>query len=840
MLMTFYTRTVEDTLSDLETSQKGLSTQEATRRLYRDGENSIRVKGEPLWKIIIEPFANVFVGVLLVAAVLSIVNDHAIDAIIIGVIIGVSALIYYVQQYATDRVLRALKKHDEQQAQTYRDGKLLSVPSQFLVVGDIVVVSEGEKVPADGRLIHAENVRTDEAMLTGESLPVNKHVHTLQGEHPVYEQRNMLFQGSFLVAGKGIMVVTTTGANTEFGKLAELAVPSHAQSPVQQKINQAITVIVAGVALVSVAVFALAIYRGIETTEALRFVMALAVAAIPEGLPVAITVVLVLGMRRLAAYRALARSMKAIESIGVITTIASDKTGTLTQNKLRVQEVWQPGRQSDIQQWSQLVVQMRDGVSSDPLDTALHEYTAHQSHIEGRTLHSAIPFDQAAAMSANVWQVGGRYEVAIKGAPEKLISHAYKKTSDTYKQAEHALHSFAALGYRVIAVGKIVQLHTPPTSFEDIKLGDIHFIGLLAVADELRPEAAQSIAKARAAGITVRMITGDHAETAYAIGKKIGLCEHREQVLDCRAIDTMSDLELKERVADTKVFARVVPEAKHRILSILKIADITAMTGDGVNDVPALTNAHVGIAMGSGSQIAKDAGDIVLLDDNFSTIVRAVEGGRTIIDNIRRLLSYVLTTSLGGVMTMIGALVLNLPLPVVAVQILWINLVTDTLFAIPLGLEKAEENVMQRPPRGVHQPLLDRHLIERMILIGLIMAVSVIVLFWWFLQWHSVEYARTIAFATLVVMQWANAFNSRSEFVSLLRRVRVKNTPFYIGFLMAAVLQTLALFGPLAGFLYAVPVTLYDVTVSCLVGFAIIIVSGETHKLYTRKRLHRA
>lgn len=839
MVMTFYTRTVEDTLSDLETSQKGLSTQEATRRLYRDGENSIRVKGEPIWKIIIEPFANVFVGVLLVAAVLSIVNDHAVDAIIIGLIIGVSALIYYVQQYATDRVLRALKKHDEQQVQTYRDGAIISVPSQHLVVGDIVVVAEGEKVPADGRIIHAENVRTDEAMLTGESLPVNKHVHALEGDHPVYEQRNMLFQGSFVVAGKAVMVVTTTGVNTEFGKLAELAVPSHNQSPVQHKINQAITVIVIGVGLVSVAVFALALYRGIETTEALRFVMALAVAAIPEGLPVAITVVLVLGMRRLAVYKALARSMKAIETIGVITTIASDKTGTLTQNKLRVQEVWQPNRHVDIHSWSQSVVQMRDGVTSDPLDTALHEYTKSLSTIEGRTLHGTIPFDQAAAMSANVWKVGNHFEVAVKGAPEKLISHAYKASDDNHKKAEHALHSFAAMGYRVIAVGSIGGLTKPPESFQDIQLDKLSLVGLIAVADELRPEAAKSIAEARAAGITVRMITGDHSETAFAIGKKIGLCEHRDQVLDCRAIDKMSDLELKERVADTRVFARVVPEAKHRILTVLKIADITAMTGDGVNDVPALTNAHVGIAMGSGSQIAKDAGDIVLLDDNFSTIVRAVEGGRTIIDNIRRMLAYVLTTSLGGVMTMIGALVLNLPLPVVAVQILWVNLVTDTLFAIPLGLEKAEENVMQRPPRGVNQPLLDRHYIERMILLALVMAVTVLVIFWWFLQDNSIDYARTIAFGALVVMQWANALNSRSEYMSLWRRLRVKNTPFYVGFTIAAMLQTIALFGPLAAFLYVVPVDFVDVTVACLVGFAIIIVFGEIHKALTRMRLHR-
>jgi Ca2+-transporting ATPase len=440
-----------------------------------------------------------------------------------------------------------------------------------------------------------------------------------------------------------------------------------------------------------------------------------------------------------------------------------------------------------------------------------------------------------AAMSGNVWQTDDHYQLVVKGAPEKIIKHSLSGDDVGMAAAEKALHHLTGLGYRVIALAEIPAIQKIPDSFDDIALDDMHFIGLLAVADELRPEAARAINTAQAAGITVRMITGDHAETAYAIGKKLGLVTRRDQVMDCRTIDSLGDKELVQKVTDITVFARVIPEAKHRILTILKTSHITAMTGDGVNDVPALTNAHVGVAMGSGSQIAKEAGDIVLLDDNFASIVKAVEGGRVINDNIRRMLFYLLATSLGGVTIMIGALVAGMPLPIVAVQVLWINLVTDTVFAIPIGVEPAEDRVMQRPPRRADQPILDGALLQRLFIVAATMAAIGLATFWYFLQSHSIDYARTIAFTTLVVMQWANAVNARSEFASLANRIRVPNIAFSVGFVVAIILQLLALFGPLAGPLYVVPVDLIDIIVAPLIGFALIILVSELHKWYSRR-----
>lgn len=842
MATNWYQSTVEDALSRLNSSEHGLSSNEAMKRLAQYGPNELTVERQSLWRVIIEPFANIFVGVLVVAAILSVATGHAIDAAIIIAIIVVSAVIYYVQSYSTQRVLRALSQHDAQTVSVLRDNETVRIPSEELTPGDVVRLTEGEKVPADGRLLHVDNVRADESMLTGESLPVTKHVHALTDEHPIYERANILFQGSYVVSGRALLVVTETADNTEFGHLAKLAAPTSEPSPAQQKIDSLVSKLIGIIVIVVFLAFVGALLRGMELFEALRFVMSLAVAAVPEGLPVAVTVVLVLGMRQLAKYNALARSMKAIENIGIVTAIASDKTGTLTKNKLSVQEIWSADKAvTKLPKVIQLSVNHSDGGLADPLDVALHDYVTAEdiSDPKGTTLHTRFSFEQKLAMSGNVWQTGERYFAVIKGAPEHIIRHCHREGSLEYKHAETQLHHFTALGYRVIGFGVIQDLKTAPESLEKMPFSHMKFIGLVAIADELRPEAKRSIQAAARAGVSVHMITGDHAETAFAIGKQLGLVAKREQVMDCRAIESMSDKQLQKQVEDIRVFARVIPEAKHRILTILKTDNIVAMTGDGVNDVPALTNAHVGIAMGSGSQIAKESGDIVLLDDNFATIVTAIEGGRTIFDNIRRMLLFLLTTTFAGVTTIMTALIIGLPLPLVAVQILWINLVTDTIFAIPLGLEPAENDVMKRPPRPADKAILERHMIERVLLVGVAMAAVTLLSFSYFLDRYSLEYAQTIAFTTLVVAQWANALNVRSEFSSFTSRLRRYNLPLLFGALFAISLQLLVLFGPLAPALHTVPVALSEIALSCAVVVAVVLGVGEAHKRYWRARLHR-
>jgi len=833
--MLYYQEKTEDVLKALDSTDDGITSQEFKERLKRYGPNSIRVKTEPLWRKIIEPFMNAFMWVLFVAAIISYLKDERLDAVIITVIISITATIYYVQRFSTERILRALQKHEQQTVEVIRDGKTVSVSAERLVPGDILLLHEGEKIPADGRLIHSDGLRVDESLLTGESLPISKQVLPLKNEREVYEQNNMVFQGAYVVAGEARVVVTTTGNKTQFGMLAALSSQAETSSPVQKKVDKLLGQVIVAVLIIAALAFCLATYRGMEVTEALRFVLVLAVSAVPEGLPVAISVILVLGMRRMAKYKALVRSMQAIENTGVITTIATDKTGTLTKNQLSVQEVWQPDEHADPETFNKLILLAANhngnSKSHDPLDKAMlmhaQKTKAHLAKDEVEVTN--MPFDHRFAMSGNVWSGKTGHFLALKGAPEHIMERC-KLTKTESLQAHHNLLSLTGQGFRVIALA-YMKLPGAIESLEELPKKGIEFAGFIAVADELRPAAKSAIASAQAAGVTVRMITGDHFETAYAIGKQLGMVEHRNQVFDSREMTKMSDKQLEKVIKDIRVFARVVPENKFRILSLLKKHDITAMTGDGVNDVPALTNAHIGIAMGSGTQIAKEAGDIVLLDNDFRSIISAIREGRIIFNNMRRMLFYLFATSSGEVLTLVGALLIGLPLPVIAVQILWINLVTDTAMVIPLGLEPGEKKVMQRKPRKPTDPILDPFIISRMILIAFTMAVTTLLTFKYFLEIYPLVYAQTIAFSLLVVMQWANALNARSEVESVFTRWRVMNSKFYIGLGIAITLQMLALFGPLQQTLSIVPVAASELLLTGLLGAGAIILVAELHKL---------
>ena len=836
--MLYYNKTVNATLKDLKTSEQGLHPSEANKRLKVYGLNTIRIKTEPLWRKLIEPFANVFMLVLFVAAGLSILHNTPIDAIIIIAIMMISAIIYYVQRFSTDRILRSLQKHTAQQVSVLRDGKVRMIDTLKLVPGDIIMLSEGEKVPADARIIEARNIRVDEALLTGESEPISKTSEAIRGEKQVYDQNNLLFQGSFIVSGEVTAAIIRTGNDTEFGRLAALSEPTEMRSPVQKKIDRLINQIVAAIVGVGIVVFALSLVRGIDVIEAIRFVMALSVSAVPESLPIAISVVLVLGMRRMAVKKALVRNMRSIETIGVITTIATDKTGTLTKNKLSVQETWQPEyATSDLPKVIRHSINQSASKTHDPLDIAMVEYADAERvvSLKGKPLHN-LPFSHEHSMSGNIWHHGSIYQLNLKGAPEAILSRSLL-TEAEHEEAERVLHHLTSQGYRVIALGA-TELKAPIESLDQLpKKSQLSFAGFIAVADTLRPEAKRAIKNALSAGVTVRMITGDHFETAYHIGRQLGMVNHRDQVFDSRRMDTMTDKELAEAVQDVRVFSRVIPENKYRLLSILKQQNITAMTGDGVNDVPALANAHVGIAMGSGSQIAKDAGDIILLDDNFKSIIDAMKEGRTIISNVRRMLYYLLATNAGEVLTMLGALIIGIPAPLVAVQILWVNLVTDTSMVIPLGLEKGQRNAMTQKPEKPNAPILNKYLITRMILVAVCMAVTTLVLYVIFSAQHDYEYGRTIAFCALVVMQWASAFNARSDYESVFRRIFVWSTPFYLGLAFAISMQVLAVFGPLQELLHISKVLIGDLVITGVIAFIVPIVIVEIHKYFGRRAL---
>ncbi len=835
--MLYYNTSPNAALEDLQTSEHGLSGTDAKERLITHGPNTIRVQGEAWWRKLIEPFANVFMIVLIIAAAISLAQHETFDAVIISAIILTSAAIFYVQRFSTDRILRALQVHQTQKVDVLRDTKFTTLNVEFLVPGDIIRLTEGEKVPADARLIEATALRTDESLLTGESLPVSKQTEALRSDREVYERTNMLFQGSFVVSGEALAVIVNTGNNTEFGHLAALASSIDTESPVTKKIDKLIMQIIIAVIAMSGVAFGLSLLRGMELAESIRFVMALTVSAVPESLPIAISVILVLGMRRMAKRKALVRSMRAIETIGVITTIATDKTGTLTKNKLTVQEVWQPPDvRVNIAKHVALCTNSGTAKVHDPLDTAMLEFAEHEKVDMPKTEPVlSLPFDPNVSMSGNIWHKGDGYDLFIKGAPEQVLARC-SLTANEHEQATHALHKLTAQGYRVLALAD-TYLTSEIATFGDLPTRHpMSFVGFIAVADVLRPEAKRAISMAQNAGVTVRMITGDHFETAFHIGQKLGMVTSREQVFDSRRMSTMSDKELEEAIDTIRIFSRVIPENKFRILTLLKKKEITAMTGDGVNDVPALTNAHVGIAMGSGAHIAKDAGDIILLDNDFKSIIDAMHEGRTIIANVKRMLFYLLSTNAGEVLTAIGALLLGVPVPLVPVQILWVNLVTDTPMVIPIGLEPAQKSTMNAKPKAPDAPILSSFMIGRMILVALTMAAVTLTLYYIYSQQYGVDYGRTIAFSALVVMQWANAFNARSDYQSLAGRLKVVNKPFYVGLFIAVSVQMLALFGPLQSILHVTPVAIGDLFVTGVIAFVIPILVVEVHKFIGRQR----
>lgn len=843
--MLYYNKSIAATIKELDTSENGLSDVEAVERLKIHGHNTIKITGEPLWRKIVEPFANVFMLVLFVAAIISVYHHEILDAIIIILIIMISATIYYVQRFSTERILRSLSEHHAQNVEVLRDGEPIRIDAQYLVPGDVIILSEGEKIPADARLMISDSVRVDESMLTGESEPINKQIEALHGEKETYECSNLLFQGSFITAGTAHAIVTHTANETQFGQLAALATRPADNSPVQKKIDKLITQIVAVVGAMAVVAFGLSMLRGMEVTESIKFVLALSVSAVPESLPIAISVVLVLGMRRMAARKALVRSMRAIESVGVITTIATDKTGTLTQNKLTVGTVWKaPGIRHDLDEYVlRSAIGNGSGKAHDPLDTAFLDYAAKQKKSNGKHEPAVVlPFDQSVSMSGNIWGDGQDATLDIKGAPEHVLQRS-DLTAGEHEKALHQLHELTGQGYRVIALAT-TKLKQPIKRFEELpaKLR-FDFIGFVAVSDVLRPEAKKAISAALSAGVTVRMVTGDHAETAYHIAKELGMVSTRDQVFDARHMSVMTDDELDSKIRDVRVFARVIPEHKYRILELLKRHNITAMTGDGVNDVPALSNAQVGVAMGSGSHIAKDAGDIILLDDNFKSIIDAMREGRIIISNIRRMLYYLLATSSGEALTMIGSLVIGLPLPLFPVQILWVNLVTDSAMVIPLGLEPGDKHVMKLKPKRPNSPILSKFIVTRMVMVAFSMAATVLTMYSLYLDTHGEAYARTVAFHALVVMQWSNALNARSDHQSLFTRLKVWSAPFYIGLTIAFSLQMVAMFGPLQDALHVTPIGAGDLWLVSILSFVIPIVLVEIHKLVGRqlhKRPHKA
>ncbi len=840
----FYNRTVKEVANELGVDPAvGLSVREVEKRRAKYGANELKMAGTPLWKKLLAPFMDIFMLILIVALVLSAVQQDWLEAIVIAVIIAADAIVYYVQRFSTERILRSLNNTIVQNVVVLREGVEQSVEAADLVLGDIVILQEGDRVPADGRIVNESGLLTNESMLTGESEPIAKDAKTITGQKKVYEQRNMVFSGSFVFTGKGRFIVTATSNATEYGRIASLATAATSVSPISQKIDKLVLKIAAVVVGLAAVALILQLVDGIEWLGALKFTLAMIVSAVPEGLPIAISIVLALCAKRMARKQALIKELKAIESIGIVTTIASDKTGTLTKNQLEMQETWT--RESEASFLKALagatlvetVTTTRETQPADPLDTCMAQFLRERDYdLEALDPRKVYAFDQNIKMSGNLYDgKAGEYVLMVKGAPETILARA-KMAQSAREQVEVKLVELANKGYKVLALAH-GQLKHEINELERLsKHDELKFDGLIAVADGIRPETAAAIRQAKRMGVKTKMVTGDHAGTAYAIGRELGLAEDFAQVLDCSKLGNITDDDLENVVKNTTVFARVTPEDKYRVLEAIKKTEICAMTGDGVNDVPALVSAHVGIAMGDAPSIVQDAGDIVLIDNNFKNITEAIRESRTVLGNIRRMLGYLLATNAGEALTMLGALIFTGGQLLTPIQILWINLVTDSLLVVPLGLEPPEQKILRQKPEAKDAPILSSAMIRRMALTAFLMAALTLATYYVALAvLNDPAQANTLAFTALVVMQWSNALTTRGTYESVFQRLKARHPAFYWALGGAVVLQIAAVFGPLARAIGVVAAPLGWVLGVTVVAFVIPMLAIEAYKWMTNR-----
>lgn len=841
IMSNYYNQTVKDVLKDFSVDLKtGLTSAEVTRRQEKYGKNLLRVKETPLWRKLLEPFIDIFMVILIFALVLSLIQRDWIEAITIAVIIIADAIVYYIQRFSTERILKSLARSTEQAVVVFRNGEEQTIEAADLVPGDIVILHEGDRIPADGRIINESGILSDEAMLTGESEPIAKDAKAISGQKKVYEQRNMVFSGAFVMTETGRFVVTATGNDTEYGRIASLASSVNEASPISAKINKLvikIAIVVVGLALLALVIQLL---DGINILDALKFTLAMIVSAVPEGLPIAISIILALCAKRMAEKHALIKELKAIESLGIVTTIACDKTGTLTKNRLELQETWGPGTKAELRDCLARAVLLESALVSsddraaiaDPLDVCIINYLKEQKYnLSKLEPIKTYAFDQKLKLSGNLYRSSkGELILNLKGAPETIISRS-KLTMSEREMIECKLVELAGKGYKVVALARGKSKREINELGRLDKSDLFEFVGFIAIADAIRPEAAPAIRQATRMGVVTKMITGDHAGTAYAIGKELGLAKDISEVLDCSKLGNISDDDLEDLARTVTVFARVTPEDKFRILQAIKRTEICAMTGDGVNDVPALVGAHVGIAMGDAPSIVQDAGDIVLIDNNFKNITEAMKESRTVLANIRRMLGYLLATNAGEALTMLGALIFFGDQMLTPIQILWINLVTDSLMVIPIGLEPPEQGILRQKPEHKDAPILPRNLVIRMSIIAVVMAgITLGVYAVAKATLGSNAQANTLAFVALVVMQWSSAISARGTYESALQRLKVRHRSFYIALLAAVLLQVVAIFGPLAVFVDTVSVPLDALLLTVAVALIVPLIIIESYK----------
>jgi len=887
--ISWHTKTVPEVLGALDSREHGLTKEEATERFQKYGLNKLpEGKVDGLLLIFFRQFQSPLIYILFAAAGIVFAMGEVIDASIIFAVLLFNAIVGTIQEGKAQNTLLALKKFAETSATVLRDGKELIVLDTEVMPGDIIILQEGEKVSADARIIFSNTLRVDEASLTGESEPVTKTNTAVPADNlPVADQKNMVFKGTNILSGNGTAVVVATGLATEIGKIAQKISSIDTEIPLKTNIRYLSRVIIVTVAVISTSLIVLGVLSGKSLKEMFTTAVALSVSIIPEGLPIVMTLVLATGVQRMSKRNVLVKRLQAVEALGQTKIIAVDKTGTLTRNEMVIQRVYVDGKIFDItgNGYEPKGEATFDGKTIDPLNhtdllfsgrIAAFCANARLSFLEetstwkiaGDPTEAAMlvlsekigfrhevleqetpkifemPFDYQKKYHATIRAVDGKNFLTIVGAPEKVLELCrniwHKNETETLngekkKELESVFHNLAQGGFRVVAYAI-----NPDTerSVDGNVIPPLTFVGFFGMSDALRPEVKEAMQRVRAADMRVVMITGDHRLTAQAIAKEADIWREGDSVLTGEEIDKMSDDELSKKLAHTSVFARVTPDHKLRIIQAYrKRGEIVAMTGDGVNDAPSLVAADLGVAMGKiGTEVAKEASDIVLLDDNFASIVSAAEEGRGIYKTIKKVILYLFSTSVGEVLVIAGALVLGYPLPLLAAQIIWLNFVTDGFLDVALAMEPKEQELLQGKFERPKKWIVDGLMAQRMFLMALPMAIGTLYLFKGYFETNLTK-ALTISLTTLAMFQWFNVWNCRSESKSIFQMNPFSNK-FLVGATVIVIfLQLFALHTPfLQKILHTTPLSLLEWLIIIPIASSIILVE-EIRKFFYRRKI---
>jgi Ca2+-transporting ATPase len=869
----FYSLTTKEVLNYFSTSEKGLSKEEAVTHLEKYGPNTIpEKKKRPLYIMFLDQFKDFMILVLIAAAVISGVIGELSDTIAIIVIIVLNAALGFIQEYRAEKAIAALKKMTSPTATVIRNGETANISATELVPGDIVRLEAGQIVPADLRLTESTNLRVEEAALTGESVPVDKYSGVLPNESiPLAERKNSLFKGTLVSYGRGIGVVVATGLDTELGRIAlMLGREGEVKTPLQKRLAAFGQRLAIAVIAICAIVFVVGLIRKEDPLLMFLTAVSLAVAAIPEALPAVATISLALGAAKMVKQNALIRKLPAVETLGSVTYICSDKTGTLTLNKMTVQEIYLDGKLvSDIQSltkhsslltktfFSALALSNSVHVDAagkplgDPTEIAPYE-AALAAGFEKKILEEKfpkvgeIPFDSerrcATTFYPMVWPESKFVSFTI-GATEGLLEKSTGVlTSDGIKEVDKtaiktANEKMAGDGMRVMAVTMRTWDRLPSDLSPGNVENDLTIVGLVGMIDPARDEVKEAVKLCKGAGIHPVMITGDHPLTAKAIARDLGIIEDGSlEIITGEELDKLSLEEFEERVEHIRVYARVAPEQKLKIIKALQDkGQFVAMTGDGVNDAPALKRADIGIAMGiTGTDVAKEAAHMIILDDNFATIVKAVKEGRKIYDNIRKFVKYLLTTNSGEIWTLFLAPIVGLPVPLLPIQILWVNLMTDGLPALALSVEKAEGNVMERPPRRPKESIFAGGLGLHAIWVGLLMAAVVLLTQAWSLKTGHGHW-QTMVFSVLCLSQLGHVLAIRSEKESLFKIGLFSNKPLLGAVLLSFALQLLTIYWPFLNSIFKTAPLTFSELVLILILSGVVFCAVELEKLYLRR-----